>query len=289
MTAYASQSFQSSIGIFTWRICSVNHKYLEVDVKIPEQFDFLKAKIKNYIKSNINRGRVEVVLFYQCSKSENNQITLQSNLVSNVVDILKNLQKKIGEPYHKIRVSEILHFPGVIKNASFQGFCSIKESIAKELFLQTIGNFVLEKKQEGEQLSYLIKRKIKLALTEIMNIENTIPKVMKYQENKVIKIFKQKKIAISKLQLARELVIVAQKNDIDEEINRLKIHFQSLLAILTQKKNQCIGRRLDFIVQECNREANSIASKSVSQNLTFSAINIKVLLEQIKEQIQNIE
>lgn len=283
MTAYARKEINTAWGQAAFEIRSVNHRYLEISTRLPEQFRSLETILRDKLKQVLTRGKVECNLRFEPDKSLLNELSLNENLVKQILSASDWLKKnyKVGE----ITSIDILRWPGVI-SAKEQNLDQISADLIA-LFDICLAEFVSLREREGDALKNLIKKRLDSVKSEVNKIYMEMPAILVWQKEKLIAKLAETSIDIESNCFEQELILTAQRIDITEELDRLFTHVNETQRIL--RKEDVVGRRLDFMMQEFNREANTIASKSINASVTNSAVELKVLIEQIREQIQNIE
>ncbi|HMI76960.1 MAG TPA: YicC/YloC family endoribonuclease [Buchnera sp. (in: enterobacteria)] len=283
MTGYTSQDFQGIWGNATWEIRTLNQRYLEIYIRMPEAFRMLESKIRQYIKNTLNRGKIECYLKFNPINCRENNFLINTFIINHLLKTYKKMKLK----NYKIKINffDLLKWPGVIEQKKnnleiikIEIFNAFKKSIKKIINVRT---------DEGLLLKNLIKTRLLSIQDEIIKIRIQIPTVLKLYKEKLIIKLKELDIKIDDYRLEQEMLLLIQKSDITEELDRIDVHIHETVAVLNQLEP--IGRRLDFMMQELNREINTIASKSTNSHITTAAIEIKVLIEQMREQIQNIE
>lgn len=269
-------------------IKSLNNKYLVINYKINEELQILEQKIYDLITKKINRGTIELKIKVDKidNKDDINSFNINYNLLNKLIDINNDIINK-NPKIIPINVSSLIKFPNIIiKNNEI-----IRPLLNKIIDLTNIAIKQLEsnKKNEGEKLAQNILNKINKLELIVQQITTKIPKYIQQHQEKLKKRIKNALLEIEQPRLQQEFVYFIQKYDIDEELKRIEILLQDLKTGIINNNFKPIGKKLDFIIQELNRETNTIASKSISIEITQLSIKIKVLLEQIREQIQNIE
>lgn len=283
MTAYARKEINTLWGQAAFEIRSVNHRYLEISTRLPEQFRTLEIILRDKLKQVLTRGKVECNLRFEPDKSLFNELSLNENLVKQILSASDWLKKKhkMGE----ITPIDILRWPGVI-SAKEQNLDQISVDLIA-LFDVCLAEFIRVREREGDALNNLIKKRLDSVKSEVNKIYIEMPAILVWQKEKLTAKLAETGIDLENNCFEQELILTAQRIDITEELDRLLTHVNETQRIL--QKEDVVGRRLDFMMQEFNREANTIASKSINVSVTNSAIELKVLIEQIREQIQNIE
>lgn len=284
MTAFSRQIQQSNFGSFLWEIRSVNHRYLEINIKLPEQFRLLETNIREIIPEFINRGKLELVLKYEMGMAAETELTINEYLVKQLLSSYQKINENIKE-IRPLTASDILRWPGVVqsKEANLE---YLNEDILK-LLQTSLADLKASRQREGKALEkFILERcdKISENLGEINKFVTQIRHELRERLNKRIA---ELTVQIDEARLEQEIVLALQKSDIAEEIERLQTHVHEVIRIIRQ--GGVVGRRLDFLMQELNREANTMGAKTIDSRTTNIVVDLKVLIEQMREQVQNIE
>ncbi|WP_105200285.1 MULTISPECIES: YicC/YloC family endoribonuclease [unclassified Pseudoalteromonas] len=282
MTAYARQEVKGDWGTGTWEIRSVNQRYLETFIRAPEQFRGLEPVIRERLRKNLQRGKVEVFLKFAANPAHVGELNINESLASQLV---KSAQWVQAQSKGDINPVDILRWPGVMEAEEMD-----MDTVQSELLAGLDGaieDFKAARGSEGENLEQMISTRLDAILEQVTIVEAHMPEVIKWQREKLSQKLEELQAEIDESRLEQELIYLAQKQDVAEELDRLKSHVKETHKIL--KKGGACGRRLDFMMQEFNREANTLASKSINTEVTNAAVELKVLIEQMREQIQNIE
>lgn len=288
MTGYGKETLCIEEREYQVEIKSVNHRYLDINIKIPRTLSYLEEEIKKEITKKIKRGKIDVYIAYENNSQEGKNIKINKELAKIYIEQLKELaqEEKISSNMEAI---DIAKFPDILTIKTDEE----DEKIRDEIIQTTINateKIVEMKSVEGEKILQDLLRRIE-------KIENEIEKISKKStgliEEYVVKLEKRikeilKTEEIDKTRLAQEVVIYADKCSIEEEVTRLKSHIYQFKNLINDN-NETKGKKLDFIIQEMNRETNTIGSKANSLEITNGVIEIKTELEDIREQIQNIE
>ena len=289
MTGYGKATLNIENRNYQIEIKSVNHRYLDFNIKLPKTLSYLEEDIKKIISEKIKRGKVDVFVTFENNSDEGKQVIINKELANTYINKLKELAE-LENISSNIEVIEIAKFPDVLTIKTDQDDEKIKNEITQVTKEAT--DRILEMKQiEGEKLAQdLLNRlaKIENKIEEISQestglIEEYVVKL----ENRIKEILKNQEI--DETRLAQEVVIYADKCSIEEEITRLKSHIYQFRNLINTNVKDTIGKNLDFIIQEMNRETNTIGSKANNLDITNGVINIKTELEDIREQVQNIE
>ncbi|AWH89019.1 YicC/YloC family endoribonuclease [Limnobaculum parvum] len=283
MTAYARHETKGEWGSATWELRSVNQRYLETYIRLPEQFRSLEPVIRERLRTRLTRGKIECNLRFDIDPSAQTEMMLNKELAQQLVQAANwvKMQSDEGE----INPVDILRWPGVM-SAKSQDLDAISTELMESLEI-AINEFIDAREREGASLKTLIEQRLEGVSSEVVKVRARMPEVMAWQRERLLSKLEEAQVQLDNNRLEQELVMLAQRTDVAEELDRLEAHVKETYAIL--KKPEAVGRRLDFMMQEFNRESNTLASKSINSEVTASAIELKVLIEQMREQIQNIE
>ena len=288
MTAFARVQESNDAGSIVWEVRSVNHRYLEPGLKLPEDFRPLEPEVRKRVAQYLTRGKVELGLRYKLELQQGGEISLNEDLVQKLREVEQRVLNIVHEG-SKLSVADILGWPGVIADVGFD------YSSLQELALSSLDSALEQLQQgreaEGRALAEMIRERCAQISGIVAELRRQRPQMMaalreKWESNLEEKLAQWRDSA-SESRLEQELVILAQKLDVDEELDRLDTHVAEVLNVL--ERDEAVGRRLDFLMQELNREANTLASKSQDAATTQHAVDLKVLIEQMREQVQNIE
>ncbi|MGP4123838.1 MAG: YicC/YloC family endoribonuclease [Sodalis sp. (in: enterobacteria)] len=283
MTAFAQREIKGNWGTATWELRSVNQRYLEIQIRLPEQFHGLEPTIHERIRSRLTRGKVECNLHFDVNHSAQSALILNEKLVKQLVKAAQWVKMQSNQS--EIDPLAILRWPGVISTKAKN-----LDTIGIELLARldaTLNDFISARETEGKALNTLIELRLSGVSFAIANVRQQMPAVLAWQRDKLLSKLEEAKVQLDSNRLEQELVMLAQRTDVAEELDRLDAHVKETYQILNKK--EAVGRRLDFMMQEFKRESNTLASKSINTSVTASAIELKVLIEQMREQIQNIE
>ncbi|HCT7997764.1 TPA: YicC family protein [Morganella morganii] len=283
MTAFARQEVKRPWGTAAWELRSVNQRYLETYIRLPEQLRSLEPVIRERLRQRLTRGKVECNLRFDLSSNAQSGLNMNEDLAKQLVaaaNWVKNYSHE-GE----INPLEILRWPGVM-SAQEQDLDTISEELLAALD-NTITAFIDAREREGAALKTLIEQRLDGVAEEVRKVRAQMPDILLWQRERLQSKLDDAQIQVDPNRLEQELILLAQRIDVAEELDRLDAHVKETHNIL--KKKEAVGRRLDFMMQEFNRESNTLASKSINADITSSAIELKVLIEQMREQIQNIE
>ena len=283
MTAFSRIDVNSEFGSLIFELKSVNHRFIEINFKIPELFKKLELQMRDLLKEALVRGKVECSIIINentvLSETKIDQAQLEKYL-----DLMQKIKSKVGEQ-DKISITDVLNLPGVLNQKPVES--SGLEKFCLEGFKETIKKLKEFREIEGKKLKKDITEKIKFIEVHLESLEKELPRLLDLNRKRLEKRISDLAVQIDRDRLDQEMVLLANRSDIDEEIVRLRSHSSEVIRLLDT--DNAIGRKLDFLMQEMNREANTIGSKSLSEFTSKVAIELKVLIEQIREQVQNIE
>lgn len=284
MTAFASKTVSGEWGQATCEIKSINSRYLECNFRLPEFMRSLEIKFRDRIRKQLHRGKVECSIRVSLNQEAEGELKLNIGRVNQLNQIANLLNEHIiaGK---QLSASEYLQWPGVVESEDLD--LSSLEANFLELVSLTAADLVQARAREGEQLQMVISERLKGIKDQIAIVKEQLPKALLWQQAKLKERFSEAGLQFDQERLEQELVLLANKIDIAEELDRLSTHILEVERALNEGGQ--VGRRLDFLMQELNREANTMASKSINTDITAAAIEIKVLIEQMREQIQNLE
>ncbi|MCV6622137.1 MAG: YicC family protein [Cellvibrionaceae bacterium] len=283
MTGFARSEQQYPWGSISWELRSVNHRYLEPNFRLPEAHRGLEPNLREQIRNKLSRGKLDISLNIQLGSSENNQIGLNQELIEQLISANQQLQG-LGD-FSPLDPLELLKWPGVIIEDRVDGEQLKQDALSQ--FGQTIDQLIDSRNREGEELANMIEQRLQGISEQVTLVRGLMPQILQAQRDKLLERLSDLKADLDADRVEQEIVILAQKADVDEELDRLDTHVNEVRRTLKQKG--AIGRRLDFLMQELNREANTLSSKSIVTDTTAAAVELKVLIEQMREQIQNIE
>ncbi len=283
MTAFARQDAEYAWGSISWEIRSVNHRYLEPHLRLPDNLRDIEPVLREKLRKSLNRGKVECTLRF-FPEASLQQLVINEEYARQVVAAAEQVQRLIAGNA-PLDALEVLRWPGVLQDVKLD--MEAVKTAAVELFDKALTDLTNGRRREGQELAQLIEQRL-VAISDIVDLVRAqMPTILSNQRDTLAQRIAELKVDLDEARLEQEVVLLAQKADVDEEMDRLNTHVQEVRRILQQ--NGPVGRRLDFLMQELNREANTLSSKSIVSGTTQSAVELKVLIEQMREQIQNIE
>jgi uncharacterized protein (TIGR00255 family) len=285
MTGFARQEAKHPWGTLIWEVRSVNHRYLEPHFRLPEFIRELEPSLREQMRKSLSRGKVEASFTYQLGNSDGSQaLNLNQALLQQITEAVGQVSQAVDNTA-PLNPLELLRWPGMIADHDID-----REEIlsaALELFKQALTSLIEHRAREGQELRLLIEQRLDGITEQVKLVRDILPSILQGQRERLLEKLDALKAEPDHDRLEQEMVYLAQKTDVDEELDRLDTHVTEVRRTLKQKGS--VGRRLDFLMQELNREANTLSSKSIVTDTTQAAIELKVLIEQMREQIQNIE
>lgn len=283
MTAFARLEVKKDWGDAVWEIRSVNQRYLENFFRLPEQFRGLENTLREKLRQSLTRGKIECSLRIETKKQTNAELNLNKELANQVIQSLQWIKTQAGEG--EINLTDVLRYPGVVE-AQEQDLDAISQDLLTT-FDDLLTDFIAMRGREGEKLNDIIQQRLDAIAVEADKVRSQMPAVLQWQRERLLQRFEDAQINLDPQRVEQEMILLAQRVDVAEELDRLQMHMKETTNIL--KKGGAVGRKLDFMMQELNRESNTLASKSINADITASAVELKVLIEQMREQIQNLE
>ncbi|OOF71335.1 YicC/YloC family endoribonuclease [Rodentibacter caecimuris] len=282
MTAFARIEIKKIWGNAVWEIRSVNQRYLETFFRLPEQFRGLENTLREKLRQQLARGKIECSLRIETQKQTATTLHINKEFATQVIQSLQWIQQLSGG---EINPADILRYPGVVEIPELD--VDIINQDLLEGFEQLLAEFLAMRAREGEKLQELIKQRLNNINLEAEKVRSKMPTILQWQRERLLQRFEEVNVQFEPQRLEQEMVLLAQRLDVAEELDRLQMHVKETHNILA--KGGAVGRKLDFMMQELNRESNTLASKSIDADITASAVELKVLIEQMREQIQNLE
>ena len=284
MTGFARAHSQGAWGSAICEIRSINHRYLEMSVYLPEALQALETAVRDCLKQGVKRGKVECRVRYQPSELSQTDLLVNTDLVKQLANASETVST-LCINLAPASTTDILHWPGVLKMAEADVGGIQTEIVA--LAEKALHDLLAARGREGEELKELFLQRLTAMQAEVVKVRQRAPEIIKEQRDQLKQRFADAQVNLDPVRLEQEMVMFAQKIDVMEEIERLETHIREIQRVL--KQGGVVGRRLDFLMQELNREANTLGSKAVTTDATHAAVELKVLIEQMREQVQNIE
>ncbi|MBT8420916.1 MAG: YicC family protein [Gammaproteobacteria bacterium] len=294
MTAFARRENQGKWGEIAWEFRSVNHRYLDIAVRLPEDLRSLEPIVRERVRDRISRGKVECLLRYRAPARQETALGINYDLARQLVGAVKEIAE-LWPNEGTISPLDILNWPGIVETPvpDPDAIGEPMLNVLDEALTELIGM----RSREGEKLTALIRSRCTEISAIVSAVRERLPAILAMQRTRLINKLSEIKAELNPDRLEQELVIFAQKSDVAEELDRLDTHLAEVEHALTggnssgktpRGKNP-IGRRLDFLMQEMHREANTLSAKSVDKTVSSASVELRVLIEQMREQVQNIE
>ncbi len=284
MTAFARREAQEDWGSATWELRSVNHRYLEVYTRLPEELRALEPEVRQRVGKRLKRGKVECNLRFQASLGDTSSLSINTELAEQLAKASREIDQLLYNSA-PVQSMDILRWPGVLTAGPLDAEAVHKGLLG--LLDQALKDLDQARAREGKKLQTLLKTRVDEMEPHVRGVRERMPQIVDGLRDRLRTKLSELRTEVDEQRLEQEIAILALKVDVAEELDRLDTHIEETRRILASDKP--VGRRLDFLLQEFNREANTLASKSADAETTRSAVDLKVIIEQIREQVQNIE
>ncbi|KAA3629144.1 MAG: YicC family protein [Proteobacteria bacterium] len=284
MTAFARQELRADWGTLTWELRTVNHRYLEISTRLPEEFRVLEPEIREVVSTRLSRGKLECNLRFQQAPGVTPEVDVDQGLAQALVEANQLIEELLLNAAH-INPMELLRWPGVLSLKGPDLEPVFDEAI--QSLTSALEELITTREREGERINAVISQRCTAMRDLVEEAKQRLPEVLERQRQRLIERLIEIRDELKEDRLEQEMVMFAQKIDVAEELDRLETHIDEVERVL--ERDEAVGRRLDFLMQELNREANTLGSKSADIETTRIAVDLKVLIEQMREQVQNIE
>ena len=283
MTGFARREISGPWGTLVCELRSVNHRFLEAAFRLPDELRSAEGELRQHLTREVRRGKVDCVFTYRRAQASEAGLEVDSQALERLLIRLKDIGRAF--PAHTLNLVDVLRWPGVLKEDSSGG----EELMVagKALFGSTLEDLVTARAREGTRLKELLELRCTSLEDQVQQVRERLPEVHTRLRARLDERVKEITANVDQDRLEQELAILLQRLDVDEELERLSGHIQEVRRVL--KASEPAGRRLDFLMQELNREANTLSSKSQDLETTRSAVDMKVVIEQMREQVQNAE
>lgn len=284
MTGFARAERASPAGLLAWEIRSVNHRFLEVGLRLPEELRASEAEFRRTIGTAARRGKVDASFYVRPAAGGGREFALDGELLDKLVENARAIRARLGAE-GRIDVADLLRWPGVVKEADRD--TTSLAAAANALLPEALALFSASRASEGERIAEMLKSRSAQVLAIVEDVGTRLPEVQARIKAKLVERVAALGAEVGAERLELEVALLAQKMDVAEELDRLRSHVAELESSIAA--GEAVGRKLDFLMQEFNREANTLSSKSQDVETTRKAVELKVLIEQMREQIQNVE
>ena len=284
MTAFARQEAVTAQGTLSWELRSVNHRYLEMGIRLPDELRAAEPAVRARINERLGRGKVDIACRYQPAAAAAAPVELDADNLDRLLAACKQVAAQLPQsaPLNPV---ELLRWPGVVRAEEIDTRPLVEAALA--LLDRTLDELVTSRETEGEKILGLLQQRCDALSVLVAQARNCLPEIRTALRKKLEARLAELDTPADPGRLEQELVFLVQKVDVDEEMDRLDGHIEEVRDVL--QRNEPVGRRLDFLMQELNREANTLGSKSAAAETTNISVELKVLIEQMREQVQNTE
>lgn len=284
MTGFARCEDPTKGRNLTWELRSVNHRFIEVHFRLPEEFRSLEPQLRAAVSVSLNRGKLDCQLRFKGEDTIGSAFTVNEALIARIVECAKKIGKSI-EGDAPINALDVLRWPGVVQEPEWDTKPIFEASL--KLFEKTLEELKQARQREGARIREMLLQRCRAVTALLKGLRARLPEVRRHLTEKIRTRIEQLGVEINQDRLEQELTFLAQKMDVTEELDRLESHIAEIESVVD--RSEAVGRRLDFLMQELNREANTLASKSQDPETSAAAVDMKVLIEQMREQVQNVE
>ncbi|GBU10256.1 hypothetical protein AwWohl_13940 [Gammaproteobacteria bacterium] len=284
MTGYAREESLTSFGSITIELRSINQRYLETYFRLADDFRSFEPQFREILTKKLSRGKVEIQLRFARATETSSNISFNSTLAQQLIEIHAKASNLLGSD-RSLSASELMRFPNVITSQELDQE-ALKADVL-DAFTKVVDDLILNRQAEGSRIQTMILTRLDLMDKLVKQAKLQRPDTAQKLKDKLLNKINDLKLEFDNGRLEQEIVIHSQRVDIEEELDRLNSHITEMISVF--KRKEPVGRRLDFLTQELNRETNTLGSKAQDAILTNIAVELKVLIEQIREQIQNIE
>ena len=285
MTGFARVERQYEFGRLSWEMRSVNHRYLDFGLRLPEEFRPLEADIRKCLGQYLSRGKIEAGLrFFEAPGAIGGGLTLNLDLARELINVHTEMTH-LASSEQEADITRLLKWPGLIEEK--RPDTAPMQAAAMELLVEAAKELQAGRGREGEQMANAIRERLEGVAVLTTNIRSWLPEIRSALKQRMLERIGDLQQPLDPGRIEQEVSILAQKIDVDEELDRLDAHVEEVYRVLDL--TEPVGRRLDFLMQEFNRESNTLSSKSIDQRTTQAAVDLKVLIEQMREQVQNVE
>ena len=282
MTAYAQAAVDTDLGELSCELRSVNHRYLEVAPRMPEEMRVHEGALRELVAAKLARGRVDC--FIRLKESDSGAMEPNQEAVENLNELVTQMQASVPT-MQPIRAIDVLRWPGVLQSKKIDS--DVMKAKLLQVMEQALDSLIISRATEGAKMAELIEQRLSGIQQVIDQVSEYLPEIVQQYRTRLEEKLADIKEQVDPARLEQEMVIFLQKSDVAEELDRLKVHIEEVASVLN--KDEPAGRRLDFLMQELNREANTLGSKANDPRLTKASVDLKVYIEQMREQVQNIE
>jgi uncharacterized protein (TIGR00255 family) len=285
MTGFARAEKKYDFGTLSWELRSVNHRYLDLAVRLPEDLRGMEQPVRDIVARVLSRGKLDCILRFKSESAMTANIQIDAAVVQSLLAASAQLAQLLKSQNELLKPLEILRWPGVIREGE-KDFTPV-ESAALAQLQEGLQQLLAMREREGQRIKDMVLQRCETIRETVAKVRQRRPQVLKFMRDKIKQRLADLEVQVDQNRFEQELVMLTQRMDVEEELDRLEAHLAEVRNVFAQ--DQPAGRRLDFLMQELNREANTLGSKSGDVETTQAAVDLKVLIEQMREQIQNVE
>ena len=284
MTAFAREEYRGELGVLSWEIRSVNHRYLEIFLRLPEELRGMEGAIRERLTARLSRGKLDLSLKYKPLSSAGGGLQVNRRLLEQLLEVEEEVAEIMGaDP--DLSPPDLMRWPGVLE-VQEEDYTPVMQQ-AMAVLETAIDSLIDNRLREGARLAEIVKLRCDAMLAQVDRVRGLMPDVLEGLRRRIRERLSEVLEELDETRLEQEMALLAQRLDVDEEMDRLETHLTEVERVL--ESDEPVGRRLDFLMQELNREANTLSSKSNDVEVTRAGVELKVLIEQMREQVQNIE
>jgi uncharacterized protein (TIGR00255 family) len=284
MTGFARREVSGAWGTLICEIRSVNHRFLEAGFRLPDELRQAESELRQRLAKDIKRGKVDCSMSYRRAQGAESALEVDAHALERLTTRVREIAHLLPAG-HTVNVLDVLRWPGILREDSGPGDELL--GAARTLFTATVQDLAAARSREGVRLRELLEQRCSALNALVAQVRARLPEVQSRVRAKLNERLAELQVNVDRDRLEQELALMLQRLDVDEELDRLTGHIVEIRRVITA--NEPAGRRLDFLMQELNREANTLSSKSQDLETTRSAVDMKVIIEQMREQVQNIE
>ena len=284
MTAFARVRDKDENGELIWEIRSVNHRFLEMSIRLPEELRALDPIVRERVTKRLGRGKLDCTLRFNPAAGAGGAVKVNARLARQIISAAEDVGQMLRDS-SALRAMDILRWPGVLEQEE-QDLAPVQQR-AGALLDRALDQLIEARRREGAHLAGLVVQRCRAMREEVDKVKRLMPQILQAVRDRLRARLNEVSAELDEARLEQEMALLAQRLDVDEEMDRLSAHLDEVERVLQQ--DEPVGRRLDFLMQELNREANTLSSKSNDVESTRSGVELKVLIEQMREQVQNIE
>ena len=285
MTGFARREASGLWGTLVCELRSVNHRFLETGFRLPEELRALESELRQSLMRDLKRGKVDCTVTYRAGQDAQRALELDPRALEQLLARVTEISSALGARSAGVSPLEVLRWPGVIRNADTGTEALL--GAARTTFTEALRELVAARAREGVRLRELIEQRCTALTALVAQLRTRLPEVQARMRTRLDERIAELAGSVDRERLEQELAMILQRLDVDEELDRLGAHVEEIRRVISG--NEPAGRRLDFLMQELNREANTLSSKSQDLDTTRAAVDMKVLIEQMREQVQNVE